>query len=152
MGWCAGEASCIAPSRGASHTAHARSARGLSSVHCAHAHAAGKVAEGESRATVPSIRVSCADGPPSGDWGSLPVEGGIEAAYKADLEKSDNPELLVKEIEEKMEKVRSPFRTAESFIAEEIIDPRDTRKYLSEFVNLTSKLRKSGKTKFGLRP
>lgn len=89
---------------------------------------------------------------PSGDWGSLPVEGGIEAAYKSDLEKSDNPELLMKKIEEKMEKVRSPFRTAESFIAEEIIDPRDTRKYLSEFVNLTSKLRKSGKTKFGLRP
>tara|TARA_B100000927_G_scaffold75939_1_gene60497 strand:+ start:1712 stop:3259 length:1548 start_codon:yes stop_codon:yes gene_type:complete len=89
---------------------------------------------------------------PSGDWGSLPVEGGIEAAYKSDLEKSDNPKLLLKEIEEKMEKVRSPFRTAESFIAEEIIDPRETRKYLSEFVNLTSKLRKSGKTKFGLRP
>ncbi len=44
------------------------------------------------------------------------------------------------------------FRTAEAFIAEEIIDPRDTRKYLSEFVNLTSKLRKKGKTKFGLRP
>ena len=89
---------------------------------------------------------------PSGDWGSLPVEGGIEAAYKSDLEKSDNPELLLKEIEEKMEKVRSPFRTAEAFIAEEIVDPRDTRKYLSEFVNLTSKLRKKGKTKFGLRP
>ncbi|MEC7366280.1 MAG: carboxyl transferase domain-containing protein [Pseudomonadota bacterium] len=89
---------------------------------------------------------------PSGDWGSLPVEGGIEAAYKSDLEKSDNPELLLKEIEEKMEKVRSPFRTAEAFIAEEIIEPRDTRKYLSEFVNLTSKLRKKGKTKFGLRP
>tara|TARA_B100000676_G_scaffold153720_1_gene151681 strand:+ start:2161 stop:3708 length:1548 start_codon:yes stop_codon:yes gene_type:complete len=89
---------------------------------------------------------------PSGDWGSLPVEGGIEAAYKSDLEKSDNPEILLKEIEEKMEKVRSPFRTAESFIAEEIIDPRDTRKYLSEFANLTSKLRKKGKTSFGLRP
>ena len=58
----------------------------------------------------------------------------------------------MKEIEEEMEKVRSPFRTAEAFIAEEIIDPRDTRKYLSEFVNLTSKLRKKGKTKFGLRP
>ena len=27
---------------------------------------------------------------PSADWGSLPVEGGIEAAYKAELEKSSN--------------------------------------------------------------
>ena len=89
---------------------------------------------------------------PSGDWGSLPMEGGIEAAFKADLEKSKNPEKLLKEIEERMEKVRSPFRTAESFLAEEIIDPRDTRKLLCEFANLAAPLRTSGKTSFGLRP
>ena len=89
---------------------------------------------------------------PSGDWGSLPMEGGIEAAYKADLEKSDNPEKLLKEIEERMESVRSPFKTAEAFLIEEIIDPRDTRKFLCEFANITSKLRKKGKTSFGLRP
>ena len=89
---------------------------------------------------------------PSGDWGSLPMEGGIEAAFKSDLEKSENPEELLKEIEERMEKVRSPFRTAESFLAEEIIDPRDTRKLLCEFANLSAPIRKSGKTSFGLRP
>ncbi len=89
---------------------------------------------------------------PSGDWGSLPMEGGIEAAFKSDLEKSDNPEELLKEIEERMEKVRSPFRTAESFLAEEIIDPRDTRKLLCEFANLSAPLRKKGKSAFGLRP
>ena len=89
---------------------------------------------------------------PSGDWGSLPMEGGIEAAFKSDLEKSENPEELLKEIEERMEKVRSPFRTAESFLAEEIIDPRDTRKLLCEFANLSAPIRKTGKTSFGLRP
>ena len=89
---------------------------------------------------------------PSGDWGSLPMEGGIEAAFKSDLEKSENPEVLLKEIEERMEKVRSPFRTAESFLAEEIIDPRDTRKLLCEFANLAAPLRTIGKTSFGLRP
>ena len=89
---------------------------------------------------------------PSGDWGSLPMEGGIEAAFKSDLEKSENPEELLKEIENRMEKVRSPFRTAESFLAEEIIDPRDTRKLLCEFANLAAPLRTIGKTKFGLRP
>ena len=51
-----------------------------------------------------------------------------------------------------MEKVRSPFRTAESFLAEEIIDPRDTRQLLCEFANLAAPLRTSGKTSFGLRP
>ena len=89
---------------------------------------------------------------PSGDWGSLPMEGGIEAAFKADLEKSKNPKKLLKEIEERMEKVRSPFRTAESFLAEEIIDPRDTRKLLCEFANLAAPLRTPGKKSFGLRP
>jgi hypothetical protein len=28
---------------------------------------------------------------PSADWGSLPVEGGIEAAYRADLEQAEDP-------------------------------------------------------------
>ena len=59
---------------------------------------------------------------------------------------------LLKEIEERMERVRSPFRTAEAFIAEEIIDPRETRKLLCEFSNLAAPLRKTGKTSFGLRP
>jgi acetyl-CoA carboxylase carboxyltransferase component len=89
---------------------------------------------------------------PSGDWGSLPMEGGIEAAFKSDLEKSDNPDILLKEIEDRMEKVRSPFRTAEAFIAEEIIDPRDTRKLLCDFANLAAPLREPGKVSFGLRP
>ena len=51
-----------------------------------------------------------------------------------------------------MENVRSPFRTAESFLAEEIIDPRDTRPLLCEFANLAAPLRNIGKSSFGLRP
>ena len=69
-----------------------------------------------------------------------------------DLEKAENPEELLKEIEERMEKVRSPFKTAESFLAEEIIDPRDTRRLICEFANLAAPLREKGKVKFGLRP
>jgi len=89
---------------------------------------------------------------PSGDWGSLPLEGGIEAAYKSDLEKSDNPELLLKEIEERLNHVRSPFRTAEKFSIEDIIDPRDTRKELCEWISLAAKNRKAGPVSFGMRP
>ena len=44
----------------------------------------------------------------------------------------------LKEIEERMEKVRSPFKTAESFLAEEIVDPRDTRKLICELCNMMS--------------
>lgn len=71
---------------------------------------------------------------PSGDWGSLPLEGGIEAAFKRDLQASDDPERLMREIEERMNRVRSPFRTAEAFGIEHIIDPRETRPILCRWV------------------
>ncbi|MGE0151260.1 MAG: acyl-CoA carboxylase subunit beta [Reyranellaceae bacterium] len=89
---------------------------------------------------------------PSGDWGSLPLEGGIEAAYKSDLEKAEDPKKLLAEIEERMNKVRSPFRTAETFGVEEIIDPRDTRPLLCEFANLAAPLRTPGLRTTGFRP
>lgn len=89
---------------------------------------------------------------PSGDWGSLPLEGGIEAAYRAELEKADDPAALLKQIEDRLNKVRSPFRTAEAFLMEEIIDPRDTRPLLCEFANLAAPLRRPGVPTFGYRP
>jgi len=58
---------------------------------------------------------------PSGDWGSLPIEGGVQAAYR-------------REIEDRLAQYRSPFRTAEAFGIEEIIDPRDTRPLLCDWV------------------
>jgi acetyl-CoA carboxylase carboxyltransferase component len=89
---------------------------------------------------------------PSGDWGSLPLEGGIEAAYKAQLEAAEDPDALREEIEERMNLVRSPFRTAESFLVEEIVDPRDTRPLLCEFAELAAPLRTPGPTARPLRP
>jgi acetyl-CoA carboxylase carboxyltransferase component len=73
---------------------------------------------------------------PSGDWGSLPLEGGIEAAYKRELEAAPDRAALMKEIEARLNTYRSPFRTAEAFNIEEIIDPRDTRPLLVDWVPL----------------
>ena len=89
---------------------------------------------------------------PSGDWGSLPLEGGIEAAYKADLAASDEPDALLADITTRLNRVRSPFRTTETFQVEEIIDPRDTRKHLVEFATLAAPLRQPGLRHTGLRP
>ena len=89
---------------------------------------------------------------PSGDWGSLPIEGGLEAAYKSDLAAADDPAALKTEIEHRLNRVRSPFRTAERYGVEEIIDPRDTRPLLCEFANLTAGLRTPGPSAFGMRP
>ena len=73
---------------------------------------------------------------PSGDWGSLPIEGGIEVAYKSELEAADDPAAKLEEIRARLNRVRSPFRTAERFGIEDIIDPRDTRPLLCEFAAL----------------
>jgi len=89
---------------------------------------------------------------PSGDWGSLPVEGGIEAAYKRDLEASDNPEAMMAELRAQAEIVRSPFRTADAFLIEEMIDPRDTRPLLCEFANDAQRLLRTGPSVFHMRP
>lgn len=73
---------------------------------------------------------------PSGDWGSLPIEGGLEVAYKSELEAAEDPAALLKEIRARLDNVRSPFRSAERFNVEDIIDPRDTRPLLCEFAEL----------------
>ena len=70
---------------------------------------------------------------PSGEWGSLPIEGGVEAAYKRQLQAADDPDALRAELEEKLGSLRDPILTAEVFGVEEIIDPRDTRPLLVEF-------------------
>ena len=72
---------------------------------------------------------------PSGDWGSLPIEGGLEVAFKRMLAEAGDDAARVKaEIAERLEAVRSPFRTAESFLVEDIVDPADTRPLLTEWV------------------
>ncbi len=89
---------------------------------------------------------------PSGFWGSLPLEGGIEAAYRADLDEAEDPDAKLAEIEERLEKLRSPFRSAETFWIEEIVDPRNTRPLLCEFANLSAPLRETGPSYFRMRP
>ena len=89
---------------------------------------------------------------PSGDWGSLPKEGGIEAAYKSDLAKSNNPDLLKRNIYQKLEQVSSPFRTAEKFLIEDIIDPRETRKKICKWIKLAYSIIKIGPSHFTYRP
>ena len=67
---------------------------------------------------------------PSGDWGSLPIEGGLEVAFKRLLASSPDAAALKDEIAARLEAVRSPFRTAESYLVEEIVDPAETRPLL----------------------
>lgn len=77
---------------------------------------------------------------PSGDWGSLPIEGGVQAAYRREIEAAPDPEGRRREIEDRLRQYQSPFRTAEAFGIEEIIDPRDTRPLLCDWVELAYSL------------
>ena len=89
---------------------------------------------------------------PSGDWGSLPIEGGIEVAYKAELEASEDPQGHLARIKERLNKLRSPFRSAEYFEVEEIIDPRDTRSVLCRWAKLARRATSTEPARFGFRP
>ena len=82
----------------------------------------------------------------------LPLEGGIEAAYRSDIENADDPKLELQKITSRLNKLRSPLRSAESFLIEEIIDPRHTRRIMCEFADLSGPLRKTGKTYRTMRP
>ena len=70
---------------------------------------------------------------PSASWGSMPIQGGVAAAYRREIENAPDPEAKRAEIEQRLTDLTSPFRTAEA-TGQDIIDPRDTRPLLAEFV------------------
>jgi acetyl-CoA carboxylase carboxyltransferase component len=101
----------------------------------------------------PADRFSIRYAWPSAYWGSLPLEGGIEAAYRAEIDAAEDKPAKLKEIEDRLNKLRSPFRSAEKFWVEEIIDPRKTRSLLCEFARLAEPLRTPGPPgNFSIRP
>jgi acetyl-CoA carboxylase carboxyltransferase component len=91
---------------------------------------------------------------PSADWGSLPVEGGTEAAYRAELAASADPAATLAGIRARLDAVRNPLRTAERFGIEEIIDPRETRPLLCDWVRdaYATLPASPGRPSFGTRP
>lgn len=91
---------------------------------------------------------------PSGDWGSLPIEGGLEVAYRTELDGLEGAALNteIDKIRTRLNRFRSPFRSAEVFEIEEVIDPRDTRTILSKWVNLVRRSQKPQPMAWTYRP
>jgi acetyl-CoA carboxylase carboxyltransferase component len=73
---------------------------------------------------------------PSTNWGSMHIEGGALIAYRREIENSPDPEAKREEIERRLKAIASPFRSAEAFDIEDIIDPRDTRPILCDFIEM----------------
>jgi acetyl/propionyl-CoA carboxylase alpha subunit/acetyl-CoA carboxylase carboxyltransferase component len=91
---------------------------------------------------------------PSGDWGSLPVQGGIEAAFRAQLAEVEDRDAEIERIRERLAAITSPFRTAEHFGVQDLIDPRDSRALLCEWVRDAYQVLPEllGRPAFGARP
>jgi acetyl-CoA carboxylase carboxyltransferase component len=89
---------------------------------------------------------------PSASWGSMPIAGGLEASYRSEIAGADDGQAKLAEIEERLARLRSPFRTAEAFNFDEIIDPRDTRRLLCEFAALCDGAITTGPPSYGHRP
>ena len=62
------------------------------------------------------------------------IEGGTAIAYKREIEESADPEAKRAEIEARLQAISSPFRNAHAFGVEDLIDPRDTRPLLVDFL------------------
>ena len=71
---------------------------------------------------------------PSTHGGSMHIEGGTAIAYKREIESAEDPELKKAEIEARLQAISSPFRNAHAFGIENIIDPRDSRPLLVDFI------------------
>ncbi|KAL9084500.1 MAG: hypothetical protein Q9159_005196 [Coniocarpon cinnabarinum] len=70
---------------------------------------------------------------PSGDWGSLPLAGGIEASHAHELREAveeggdEAGRRKFDSLKGEYERLMNPVRTANAFGIEEVVDPKDTR-------------------------
>lgn len=71
---------------------------------------------------------------PSAEWGAIPIEGGVTAAFKKVIESAPDPEAKRKELEGQLVALRSPFRGAEAGDLMDIIDPRESRPIICRFI------------------
>ncbi|MBS1843295.1 MAG: hypothetical protein JST53_02650 [Actinobacteria bacterium] len=75
---------------------------------------------------------------PTGVWGDLPSRGGVEAAYRNTIESSADPEGTRAALIDRFDQINSIWKSVELFAGvEEVIDPRETRDFLTRLVALT---------------
>ena len=70
------------------------------------------------------------------------IEGGTSAAFRRVIEAAPDPEAKRLELEADLKALSSPFRTAEA-TGLDLIDPRDTRAIMCEFVEMAQNVMKT---------
>ncbi len=71
---------------------------------------------------------------PSAETGAVPVEGGVAIAFRREIAAAPDPAAKRQELEDQLAAMSSPFPRAENFTVHELIDPRETRAYLSRWL------------------
>ena len=91
---------------------------------------------------------------PSVETGALPLEGGVAVAFHREIEAAADPAAKRQEIEARLKEARSPFPSAESFAVHELIDPRETRPALAQWIEWIQPQLDglTGATAFPMRP
>ena len=91
---------------------------------------------------------------PSAEMGALPLEGGVAVAFGREIAAAEDPEARRKELEDELAARLSPFPRSESYAFHELIDPRETRPMLCDWIKLVQPLLPQllGPRHFGIRP
>lgn len=74
---------------------------------------------------------------PSAESGALPLEGGVAVAFRREIEAAEDPDRLREELEDRMAQRRNPYARAETFSVHDLVDPRETRPALAEWLELS---------------
>ncbi len=93
---------------------------------------------------------------PSAMSGALPVESGVELAFRREIEAAPDPAARRAELEEEMARAQSVMPRAEELGVHDLIDPRDTRPTLCDWVQeiqpeLAEHVR-AGAPRYSIRP
>ncbi len=92
---------------------------------------------------------------PSGESGSLVAEGGVQAAYRRDIEAAEDPDAKRQELEERYIRMASVLRQPGLATPMEIIDPRDSRPAIIDYIRKTHAVNATQlgpKIRVGMRP
>jgi acetyl-CoA carboxylase carboxyltransferase component len=71
---------------------------------------------------------------PSAQSGAMPVEGGVELAFAREIAAAPDPDARRRELEEELTAAQSVFPRAEDFGVHHLIDPRETRPALCDWI------------------
>ncbi len=91
---------------------------------------------------------------PSAEMGALPVEGGVAVAFRKQLAEADDPDALRAQLEKQMAAANAPFPRAEEFAVHDVIDPRETRARLCQWLEWVQPVLEDqkGPTGYAIRP